>query len=255
MAEENDSVLSQLNKDFPSEEELDKTGDVFGTGEQEPSAKEEPTEELPDDLKNRHIRRLEAKLAREREANIELAAREAVRSEVEKFSEATKGLTIDESLLTLYGDNENGRKAAQITQALLDKTAARAKEDALSEFNKAQESVSREVAENGNLIDERLEEIEDTYSVDLSGSTESSKQTRNSFLALVAKLSPKDAEGNIESYADFDSTWELFQERQQKTNVRNKDLASRGMVRSAAPTEGKVLTTEQEKWLRDQGII
>lgn len=251
---EEDNVLQKLNKDFPSEEELEKTDDIFGI-ESTTTQKEEVEEEMPEALKNRHIRRLEAKLAQERESNIELAAREAARSEYEKFNESTKGLTVDESLLTLYGDNENGRKAAQITQALLDKTAARARDEALAELGKAQEATSRETGENLNLIQEYLEEIEDTYNVDLSGSTESSKQARNSFLDLVSKLSPKDAEGNIESYADFDSAWEVFQERQQKANTRNKDLASRGTVRSASSSENKVQTTEQERWLREQGII
>lgn len=254
MPDDKDTVLSQLTKDFPSEEDLEKNDDVFGTNDTVVTEKA-TTEELPEDLKNRHIRRLEAKLAREREANIEFAARESARSEYEKFQESTKGLTVDESLLTLYGDNENGRKAAQITQALLDKTATRAKEEALADFNKSQEASAKEVDQYGDLIEERLEEIEDTHNVDLSGSTENSKQIRNSFLALVQKLSPKDADGNIESYADFDNTWELFQERQQKANTRNKDLASRGTVRSAASTENKTQVTEQEKWLRDQGII
>lgn len=252
---EKDSVLNQLNKDFPSEESLENKDDVFGLNESATTAKAEETEELPDELKNRHIRRLEAKLTREREANIELAARETARSEYEKFHQQTKDLTVDESLLTLYGDNDNGRKAAQITQALLDKTAARAKEEALAEFRNAQSEASQEVERYGNVIEESLEEIEDTYNVDLSGSTEQSKQTRNSFLTMVQKLSPKDSDGNIESYADFDSAWELFQERQQKANTRNKELASRGTVRSAANVEHKTQVTEQEKWLRDQGII
>lgn len=247
------SALSQLETDFPADNSIVEGDGVFG--ETTSSEPEKESEELPEDLKNRHIRRLEAKLTREREANIELAARESARSEYEKFHETTKDLTIDESLITLYGDNENGRRAAQLTQQLLDKTATRAKQEALDEFNRAQQAAEREVTVQGKLIDDEIEAIEDTYGVDLSGSTESSQKLRTYFLNLVEKLSPKDAQGNITSYADFDSTWELTQERLQRTNTRNKDLGSRGMTKSNSSPAVTTEKTSSERWLKDQGIL
>jgi hypothetical protein len=257
MPEDKDSVLKQLEKDFPSEEQLEKSEDVFGLNDSiVTSAKEEKEEGLPDELKNRHIRRLEAKLAREREASIELAAREAARSELEKFQEQTQGMSIDERVSSIFTKDDVGKRSAEIFQTLLNETKKQARDEALSELQNAQEASSREVKEYGDLIEENLEGIEDDFNVDLSGSTEQSRQTRNSFLTFVAKLSPKDDNGNIESYADFDSAWELYQERLTKANTRNKDLASRGTVRSSsANTEVKTEATQNEKWLRDQGII
>lgn len=251
---EEDNVLKQLQNDFPAEEELEKTDDVFGIESGTPG-KESIEEILPDELKNRHIRRLEAKLTREREANIEFAAREAARSEYEKFSDKTKGLTVDERLVALYGDNENGHKAAKLTQSLLEDAVKRGKEEALSEFESRQMAQAQEVEKYGDVIEEGLEAIEDDYNVDLSGSTEQSKQTRKSFLAFVGKLSPKDADGQIESYADFDSAWDLFQERLQKGNTRQKDLASRGTVKSTSAKTVSTQTSAAEQYLKDQGII
>lgn len=252
MPEEKKDVLDQLSKDFPSEEDVEKTDDLFGT-EVKPEVAEE--EDLPENLKNRHIRRLEAKLERERTSNIQLAAREAARSEYEKFRDTTKDLPIDERLITLYGDSENGRKAAQITQSLLEDVKKSAREDAREEFEKLNKSERQEVTKFGSLIEEKLEGLEDTYNIDLSGDSASSKQLRNSFLTFVGRLSPKDEDGNIESYADFDTAFELFQDRTNKALSRSKDLASRGTVKSGSNTSTKNPNAAAEQYLREQGIL
>lgn len=246
-----ESVLDQLNKDFPLEEE--QRDEVFGDEIKKPEKEDE--EVIPEDIKNRHIRRLEAKLAKERKANIELAARESARSEYAKFAEKTKDLTVDERLVALYGNDENGQRAAKLTQSLLEDAVKRAREETLSDVDSRQKAQAEETKKYGNLIEDQLEEIEEEYKVDLSGSDERSKQIRNSFLSLVNKLSPKDAEGNIEHYADFSSTWEIFQDRMQKSNARSKELSSRSMTRSGSQTEIKKESTVGEKWLREQGIL
>lgn len=249
-----DEVLRQLQSDFPSAEERE-NDDVFGETTTSKTQDDEKEEELPEALKNRHIRRLEAKLDRERESNIQLAAREAARSEYEKFAEKTKGLTVDERLLTLYGDNENGRKAAALTQSLLEDVAKRTKEETLSEIESSRQDSSRQVEVEKNTIETNLESIEDTYNVDLSGSSERSAGIRNAFLEFVEKLSPKDSEGNIEEYADFESSWELFQERIQKSNSRQKDLGSRGLTRSTGTTTDNTQDKLAQDFLRREGII
>jgi len=243
-----ESVLDQLTKDFPLN---DNPQDLDGITT--PPAKGE--EELPADLKNRHIRRLEEKIAREREDNIRLATELKTRSEYERFNKDTKDIQVDEALITLYGDDENGRKAAQLHQQLLDRTAARARQEALEEFQRAQATADQEVEVNGQFIDSQLEEIEDTFQVDLSGTTARSKEVRNGFLDFVAKISPKDSSGAIVEYADIPSAWELYQERLERPNSRQREIGNRSMARSSSQVEHKTKDEAGEAWLKAQGII
>lgn len=253
MPNENDA-LNQFNKDFPLDETLAEKDELFGSQTSETS--QEDKEEIPEGIKNRHIRRLEEKLNKEREWNIQQAARDAARSELDKFREETKGLDVDEKLITLYGDTENGRKAAQLHQDLLNKKFEEAEERAFTRLTEFQRKEEQEVRVNGDFIENEFESIEDEYNVDLSGSTERSATIRNAFLNFIERLSPKDTNGNIEEYADFQNAWELFQDRLEKPNNRSKDIASRSMTTSASSSqENSTQNKSNERWLREQGII
>lgn len=204
------------------------------------------------EYENRAARRWRERAQAEKEQNIALAARLQALSEAEKFRQEMSGKSVDERLLTLYGDNENGRKAAQITQSLLEDAEKRAEERALNRIQEAQRQAESEVSENENFIEQELESLEERLGIDLTEDPEN----RQAFLTLVEKYSPKDREGNIKEYADFDAVAEVFMKTREKPNAINKDLSSRSMVRSGSSTTvGKAETQATENYLKNLGII
>ena len=77
-----------------------------------------------------------------------------------------------------------------------------------------------------DFIDTKLESLEERYGVDFtSGSTRAERNKRN-FLNTVKELS-EDENGNIENYASFDKSYELWSSTQkQDGNVQQKQSIS-----------------------------
>ncbi len=254
-----DNVLDQFSEEFPSQE-----GDnnkEFGDASTSLDAPEKGREEEGNDdeekaPKNRHIRRLEAKLNKEREANIHMAARLQAQSEIDRFRNETRGQSIDERLLTLYGNDDNGRKAAEITQSLLEDTAKRAREDALHEFRSIQEKEAEQVDVETDYINDQLESLEEDSGMDLTGNSPSARKNRSEFLDFLERLSPKDEDGDVKEYADFSSTFSLWTNRRTTNSPANrqKELASRGMTSSGSGAE-KQRDLAGETFLKNAGII
>ncbi len=99
-----------------------------------------------------------------------------------------------------------------------------------------------------------MENLEEAYDVDLTSNSPTGKKNRAQFLDLVERFSPKDSSGNISEYADFEQVFDVFQKSQTSDNTRQKDLASRGMVRSGS-SSSKATTDAQLQYLKDAGII
>jgi len=262
-----ENVLDQFSEKAPVEhveEEKDKTNenplDNFGDEKDEnlegDKGKKEEDDDEDDDKPNRWTRRREAAYQRERETNIALAARLEAMSESQRFSREIGEMPIDERLVTLYGNDENGKRAAQITQSLLQDVAKQAKEDAVKEFQAAREREREELVQNQDFIDGELEQLEDASGIDLTSNKPSAVKARAEFLGMVEKFSPKDAEGNITAYADFDQVFGIYMQGREKGNTRSKELASRGMVRSgASASQTKADVAAGEKFLKENGII
>ena len=121
-------------------------------------------------------------------------------------------------------------------------------------MNSVGESEKAEVKEAGDFIDTQLESLEERYGVNLELG---SKQT-NEFLQLIEELSPKDEEGNVKEYADFDSTFEIYQRMQaanRPDNSRQRQVSSRGMQRSSSSTPvAKPRTAGWDGWKTDMGV-
>jgi hypothetical protein len=133
--------------------------------------------------------------------------------------------------IAMYGDNEDSRKAWGFQSKLLNDYKNQATEDALIKFRSEQERGQAEVRQFEQTITTEVENIEDVYGVDLTSNTAEAKKARSEYLDLVQRLSPKDADGNITSYADFDQVWQIYKNSQvaQPTPTRQKDLASRSV--------------------------
>lgn len=214
-------------------------------------------EDAAEPRKNRRHRRLEEKLQAERESNIEQAAIIRTLTEQQKFRQETQGPAIDDSLLTLYGADEAGRKAAEITAKLLERTKNEAREEALADFRKEQELSNNEVKTQAQALDSMLEEIEDEFDVDLTSNTPAAKKAKTQFFELLEKVSPKDRDGNVKDFADPFTTWELLQTSQTKSNTtqRAKSLGSRSMVQSNGSSAASAAVETNERFLRENGLI
>ncbi len=110
-----------------------------------------------------------------------------------------------------------------------------------------------------NIIESSLEDLEEEYGVDLTSNTPAAKKARSEYLDLVQRLSPKDAEGNVTSYADFQATWDIYQSNRPvaPTDTRKKDLASRSISQGGdAPTakQGYVAGMGTEEMRRAIGL-
>lgn len=257
---EEKGALDEFERDFSSGEEAPKKDDDFlnpdegnSEGEDADGASEGKQEVEP--RKNRHHRRIEAKLNAEREANIHLNARLEALTEAAQFAKETGGLTVDQRLLQLYGDDENGRRAAQLTQSLLQDAAEKGEARAIERLREEQRKEAAEVKREEEFIDESLEELEEDSGVDLTSNSPEGRKNRTQFLNLVDRLSSKDGDGNIKDYADFDEVFDVFQKTRSKPDSsRQKDIASRGQVRSGNSSV-RAGDTAGENYLKQHGII
>lgn len=213
---------------------------------------EEPTtEEIPEDLKNRHIRRLEAKVQSERESNIAMAARIEALSEARKLQEGSSSASWEEKARRIYGNQnpENAAASDLLVEAIKEsneQTYARALSEARRELQSAREEESRE----SKAVSSYIEQVEDTFGVDFT-STPAAREKQQEFRDLWYRLSPKDANGEVKDYADPFEVFEIYNSRQSNPA---KELASRGMVRSR-PVETASQDDATTKYLRENGII
>ncbi len=85
-------------------------------------------------------------------------------------------------------------------------------------------------------LEDGLESVEDSFDVDMTSNTPKARKLKADFIDFVEKLAPKDKDGNVKEYPDFEYAFELFKEKTSKpapSNDRKKDLASRGLQRSS----------------------
>ncbi len=209
-------------------------------------------EKVPEDIKNRHIRRLEAKLQSEREASIAREARIEALSEAQKFRKESGGDDLDEMVARIYGtDKPENAAATELLQKALRGYSERAKEEAINTFREEFRQQQQEETKEVQTVNSYIEQIEDHYGIDLS-STAAAKERQQEFRDLWFRLSPKDADGDVKDYADPFEVYEIFSQRQPAN--RAQSLAARGMTRSA-PVETSVEQDATLKYLKENGVL
>lgn len=208
-------------------------------------------EELPEDLKNRHIRRLEEKLQSEREANIASAARIEALSEAQKLRESTGTAAWEEKARRIYGNAapENAAASDLLVDAIKEATHA-AREQTIAEVRQEMSVRSQEEERERTTVNDYIEEVENRYGVDFT-SNAAAEERQKEFRNLWFQLSPKDARGDVKEYADPFAVFEIYKSRQ--PNMA-QEYASRGMTRSQ-PIENTSSDDATTKYLRDNGII
>lgn len=253
--------MNEIDKFFGDLPEQDKkVADVFNdkATPEEGTKKDEPkeTEEETEVRKNRRHRRLEEQLQRERESNIALNERLKTLAEVDRTIRETSG-EIDPRLIRVFGTSEEGKEIAKHFTEILVETKESARAEALQEIENQEKGFKEEQNKYENIIDANLQNLEDEYNVDLTSDTPRANKMRKEFLEMVETLSPKDENGVITDYADFGSTFEVYQGRQNRVdNTRQREIASKSMQRSG-PTGSEAaskVTPGFRGWETDYGL-
>jgi hypothetical protein len=248
--------LEEFFKGLPAEDKskADIFNDKKATGEVAKSSEGESEEDTP--KKNRHHRRLEQKLQEEREASIQMAAtikaqKDLIDSlnESGKFRKEVNADVNDTGLkgwLKIYGDTPEHREAYEVLKNnIISPISQKAEklEKELEEIKNRDSVEKQQVKEFEGFLDKQFENIEDTYDVDITSDSKEAEKTRNEFIDLIKQLSPKDEEGNITSYADFNGVWEIYQSRQTKednsVSEKRNEIASRSMANSGGGATAK----------------
>lgn len=237
------------------QEENQPVADIFGETQGPVAQTAETPAEGDEPRKNRRHRRLEQQLEKEREARIAAEARAAGYADARQESQESNS-QIDERLLRMYG--ADGMEAAKLHSDLLNDYATKAEERAMQRFEAQQQQSRQEEAQATEFIDAELEAIEDEYGVDVTSDAPAARKARREFLTLVEKLSPKDSEGKVTDFADFDEAWEVFQSTQKKpdtTSDRAKEIAGRTMENSGNTRNApRTPTAGFDGWKTDFGL-
>lgn len=239
------SEVEKFFEGLPSEDK--KEADIFeDIKKEDPPAKEEPKADDPEKegepRKNRRHRRLEEQLQREREARIAAEARAGALAEMPHRSESEG--EVPSEWLRIYGDTPESRTAWKLNKGIFEGIAEKAKKDAIAEIESKRAEEVRKAKEFESFIDSELEGIEDEFNVDVTSDAPAARKARRELLELVESLSPKDKDGNLAGYADFQETWKLYQaqRKEQKPDAsKNKELAARTVEKSSdsQPVEKK----------------
>ena len=249
MKNEQGSEVDKFFENLPSEDNA--VADVF-EDKKVPVPEKEEEEDEEETKSNRRERRMQAKLQQERESNILLAER--LRAATEEKHAISENPDIDPRLIRIFGTGEKETELAKLFTGLLSETEERA----LNKIAQREEVNKEEVSKAETFIDTQLEAIEDAYGIDMTSNTAKATKTRNDFLELVEKLSPKDTEGSIIDYADFGSAFEVYQSTHQEKvdNSRQKQIASRSMQRSGSSTSSasRPRTPGFDGWKADFGL-
>jgi hypothetical protein len=157
---------------------------------------------------------------------------------------------IDEVLTRIIGNDtpEKVRAVQDFKKVLLEREEKGA-ERALEEFQLRVNAEREAEKEAREVLNDGFSSIEETFNVDLTSSVPQARKLRGEFIEFIRQVAPKNDDGDITEYPDFEQTFKVFQELRKKTpvsNQRNKDLASRSMERSGDTTKEPVV--EDKSW-------
>lgn len=224
-----DEFLNQAGAEESKFENKDKNpfADMKIEQEEEPEVKEEAKEEKPlpfhqDPKIRRHIEKEVARLTK----NMTPREEQKFREEVSESEDLVGAFT------AIIG---NDTPEKQHALKMLKKTVTDLEEKAQAPLRQieAQQRAEQEAVEE---LENGFENIEETFGVDLTSQDPEARKMKSKFVDFIEKIAPKDKNGDILEYPDFQETFKLFQEISKKTapsNARNRQLASRSMAPSS----------------------
>lgn len=136
--------------------------------------------------------------------------------------------------------NDTPEKVAMIKEAKArdERMLQVAEERALGRLTQKEQEELIADQEAETELETAFDNIEENFGVDISSNNPIARKTRQEFVSFVERIAPKDRNGDIVDYPDMQSAWETFSEIKRSTSTpsRAKELASRGMTRSAETT-------------------
>ena len=223
-----DEFLGNLNE---SNDEFNDNQDPFDTNivEKEVGEEETPKEEKPIAFhKDPKVLRFIEKEIAKRTQRVEEKPVESKKDDNDDFYIRLIGNDTPEKLAMI-------REYKEREQRLIDQAEERS-------FNRISSEKQREI-EAERQADEQLanaiDDIEDTYNIDLTSKDPVARKNRVDFMNFVEKIAPKNKDGEITEFPDMLSAYETFQEMKAsaKAPSRAKDLASRSMARPGSTVE------------------
>lgn len=154
------------------------------------------------------------------------------------------------ALETIIGNDtpEKVRALKSFEKALKDveeKASYRAIQDIESRSREERKQADEEEREAFEELSQGFEDIEEKYNVDLTSNTKKAQDERSEFVDFITAISPKDDYGQVKDYPDLDVAYRLFKDQKRSeapSNQKAKDLAARGMQRSADASNAPVNT-------------
>ena len=222
-----DSFLSEVNKNDAPLEEQNPFKDVTVEQKEVPVEDEVVKEEKPLPFNQ------DPKIQRFIQKEVERLTKNLTPREEQRFKEDVKEDGFVKAFETIIG-NDTPEKVNAL-RMLKDEVEgirqeARSAREEIQAEKQADIDAEKELAQG-------FENIEDEFDVDFTRNT----KLRSEFVEFIEKIAPKDEDGEIKDYPDFRQTFALFQELNKKPqNVRNKELASRGMNRGGEATTAPI---------------
>lgn len=242
-----DEFLNGLNGDnndpFNPENVDPFTTDSEKVEEKVEEKKEEETEK--DDTDNLPFHK-NPKVQRYVQKEIAKALENATPKEQVQFQKEIKNSEDEDDLIAAF-TNIIGNDTPEKVHALkmLDRTIKgveeKAAQRAMQEFS-VREQMEKEAEKQAvQELENGFESIEETFNVDITSNTPLAKKTRNEFIDFVKRIAPKDSEGQITQYPDFEQAFTVFQETRKSAPAPNraKELADRSMTRSGDASTAK----------------
>lgn len=126
---------------------------------------------------------------------------------------------------------------------MLGDTLNKLKQDARQGVEQRQAEIRAE-REAQEALERGFEDIEENFGVDITSSDPVARKTRGEFIEFIKRVAPKNEYGEVIEYPDFEEAFSVFQDLRKKpaTPNRAKELASRGMERSADASAGPAPT-------------
>lgn len=218
MPNENNAVVDFLN-------EVSEPKDIF-------NEKPAPERVMEDKVEEKSIPfHKDPKVQRYIQKEIEKAKKDLAPSVESQLRTVPEDIKLPSSFVKLIG-NDTPEKI-QVLKDMSDyfgSLKGEAKQEALNGLKEIEQEAKAKDAAALEELTSGLEQIEEDHGVNL----DADEKTRAAFISFLKKASPKNAEGEVERFADIASTWELFQDATKRTSqpTRAKELAARGLTRS-----------------------
>lgn len=172
-----------------------------------------------------------------------------VQSAEREFRSETEDEGTDILTRIIGNDTPEKQSAVKDFRKYLGSLEEKAAQKALGEFQANAEAQIEEDRKAQRELDDSFEEIEETYSVDLTSNAPAARKARSEFVDYIRKIAPKNEDGEVIAYPDLNAAFEEFKERSKRapSNIKAKELAARGMSRSTDASQAPQNTDKSWK--------